>query len=750
MKQFGLILLIAAGCAVGIGATTPSAQAGLFGSGKKSTPTPSPSPSALPTASPEPPSIAIPRLVAKLKANPTDQVAMAQLASEYLQVDRPDITLQYTQHLLQMGDKTAQVYYYDGFAEEQLGNAVAATYDLEQASNLDPTNFGVLAQLADVYIRTNRPNDAERIAKRAVTFNKTEPQAYMTLGSVYAAEQHFDDARAQFEIAYDMNKKDTTALFQIATTYAQQNNIPMALQTIARALAIDPRNIQALVFKADLYAKQHDDAHATEAYDDAVVAAPTDDEKVAIMVRKAGYFVQEKKDAQGVAIFQQMVDAVPEGARRASSPTATTRGTATVRAGGRAVASRAGPRSQQLRRAARHGRGGDAGGPAERQHQLFQALHAGLARRAGLRAPRAGVFARARLFGSARRVRQELRDSALLRRRWAASRGQTSSCAITKKRRKSSTRSTRRAQGFLDQNPQLLYIAAKSYAGSNQCSKAAAAYKRLLPMMKKGTKDYDTVRKGASNGVLTRRQSTRLKRLKFVTDPLYGEHLRGVAHPERPDRVEVVGARLAARGVLADALPRATQPTRRSSACTLAVTSSSSSAKLRLRDGARYLSTGDTVVDATSYRAARRAAGGAIAAVEACRRAARPSSRSCVRRGITPSPIAAWVSACSTTSRSRRAPTRRRPEMRGAFLIVDFDYHHGNGTEAVAGNGLSYLSTHAYPAYPGTGARSYRRGRRPRASTFRCRLRGIATEAFVALWEQLLPAVARAVRPDAD
>ena len=109
-----LIALVAAGCAVGIAATTPSVQAGLFG-GKKApgTPSPSPSPSALPTASPEPPTVAIPRLIAKLKANPTDQLAMAQLAAEYLQVNRPDITLQYTQHLLQMGDKTAQVFYYD-------------------------------------------------------------------------------------------------------------------------------------------------------------------------------------------------------------------------------------------------------------------------------------------------------------------------------------------------------------------------------------------------------------------------------------------------------------------------------------------------------------------------------------------------------------------------------------------------------------------------------------------------------------
>jgi tetratricopeptide (TPR) repeat protein len=55
------------------------------------------------------------------------------------------------------------------------------------------------------------------------------------------------------------------------------------------------------------------------------------------------------------------------------------------------------------------------------------------------------------------------------------------------------------AHAFLDANPPLLYMAAKAYASSNQCSKAVAAYKRLLPMMKKGTKDYVTVQKGAAD-----------------------------------------------------------------------------------------------------------------------------------------------------------------------------------------------------------------------------------------------------------
>jgi tetratricopeptide (TPR) repeat protein len=498
LKQFALIALVAAGCAIGVAATTPTAQAGLFGGKKAATPSPSPSPSALPTASPEPPSIAIPRLMAKLKANPNDQLAMAQLAAEYLQVSRPDITLQYTQHLLQMGDKTAQVYYYDGFAEEQLGNASAATYDLEQASNLDPTNFGVLAQLSDVYIRTNRFSDAERVAKRAVTFNKNEPAALLTLGSVYASEQHYDDARAEFEAAYALNTKDTAPLFQIATTYAQQDNIPMALQTIQRALVVDPRNVQALVFKADLYAKQHDDAHAIEAYDDAVVAAPTDDEKVAIMIRKAGYFVQEKKDAQGVAIFQQMVTQFPKVPA------------GFVAYGGYLAAQRQYVQAVlqwQAALALDPNNSGALMGLGEVSMQAGRLSDSvNYLKRYTQVSPDAQGFA---LLGQAYSREHDYsgaRDAC--GRSFEIQRSpETLSCVAGadfelrnyKEASQIFDALDRAAKGFLDQNPQLLYIAAKSYAGSNQCSKAAATYKRLLPMMKKGTKDYDNVRQAASN-----------------------------------------------------------------------------------------------------------------------------------------------------------------------------------------------------------------------------------------------------------
>jgi acetoin utilization deacetylase AcuC-like enzyme len=160
---------------------------------------------------------------------------------------------------------------------------------------------------------------------------------------------------------------------------------------------------------------------------------------------------------------------------------------------------------------------------------------------------------------------------------------------------------------------------------------------------------------------------------------------------------------------------------------------------------ARYLSTGDTVVDAASYRAALRAAGGAIAAAEA----SRDGGEAVFALVRPPGHHAEPDRGMGFCLFNNIAIAARAAQAAGAarVLVLDFDYHHGNGTEAVAGNGLSYVSTHAYPAYPGTGTRSYRRGN-DLVVNVPLPAGGISTEAFAALWAQLVPAVAGIVHPD--
>jgi acetoin utilization deacetylase AcuC-like enzyme len=87
-------------------------------------------------------------------------------------------------------------------------------------------------------------------------------------------------------------------------------------------------------------------------------------------------------------------------------------------------------------------------------------------------------------------------------------------------------------------------------------------------------------------------------------------------------------------------------------------------------------------------------------------------------------------------------------ETGGNALIADIDYHHGNGTQALVGGGLSYISTHASPEYPGTGDTGDNHVRSDGAlANVPLPLSGIATEALVAIWTRTLRALARHVRP---
>jgi acetoin utilization deacetylase AcuC-like enzyme len=84
-------------------------------------------------------------------------------------------------------------------------------------------------------------------------------------------------------------------------------------------------------------------------------------------------------------------------------------------------------------------------------------------------------------------------------------------------------------------------------------------------------------------------------------------------------------------------------------------------------------------------------------------------------------------------------------------LIVDWDVHHGNGTQHTFEDSpdVFFFSCHQWPLYPGTGAANERGRGAGEGATLNCRLSpGAGDDAFLAaLTESLVPA-AEAFRPD--
>ncbi len=272
----------------------------------------SPSPNASPTATPEPLDVAVPRLEAKLKSDPNDKTTMVQLAQDYYSINRPDLALGLTQKLIGSGTKTAQVYYVDGISNAALGKEKDAISDLESASNLEPTNAAVLGTLTTLYLRANRPSDAERVAKRAITFNKDDENSLVTYGQVLATEQKFDEARTQFEAAAKLAPTDAHPVVLQAQTYASQNAIALAAQLYDKAVAIDPKSAEALAGKAQIAGVQHNVPVAVETFNKLLALAGTDEEKAAVADQIARLYAVEKMNSEADSAYRNAIATYPK------------------------------------------------------------------------------------------------------------------------------------------------------------------------------------------------------------------------------------------------------------------------------------------------------------------------------------------------------------------------------------------------------------------------------------------------------
>ena len=162
------------------------------------------------------------------------------------------------------------------------------------------------------------------------------------------------------------------------------------------------------------------------------------------------------------------------------------------------------------------------------------------------------------------------------------------------------------------------------------------------------------------------------------------------------------------------------------------------------------LPTGDTTAGRDSFRIAQLAAGAAVDAATIARPGA--PALAVVRPPGHHAEPARGMGFCLFNNVALAAQTARA--QRGATLVIDFDYHHGNGTQAwaerVIGDGgapLGFFSTHAYPAYPGTGAFSESRYAGDGFVIDIPLPLDTSTGDFVGVWSTLLPAVAKAMRP---
>ena len=114
---------------------------------------------------------------------------------------------------------------------------------------------------------------------------------------------------------------------------------------------------------------------------------------------------------------------------------------------------------------------------------------------------------------------------------------------------------------------------------------------------------------------------------------------------------------------------------------------------------------GDTAVSAESFTVALAAAGACASAVDAVIGGKGRNALCLVRPPGHHATPTKSMGFCLFNNIALAAQRARTVHGLSRILIVDWDVHHGNGTQDVfyADGGVEFLSIHRYPFYPGTG-----------------------------------------------
>jgi acetoin utilization deacetylase AcuC-like enzyme len=190
----------------------------------------------------------------------------------------------------------------------------------------------------------------------------------------------------------------------------------------------------------------------------------------------------------------------------------------------------------------------------------------------------------------------------------------------------------------------------------------------------------------------------------LVFHPDFLRHNDALAHPESPLRLTAIAERLASDGL---------------------TTQLRSVAAMEADDGElervhtrRYLdqlaSAGGHQLDPDTYcgpdtpRIARLAAGGVLAATRAVMRGDLANAFCAVRPPGHHALADRAMGFCFINNAAVAAADVVANDPSATVLILDWDVHHGNGTQAIfyESSSILYASTHQYPFYPGTGSAS--------------------------------------------
>jgi len=192
----------------------------------------------------------------------------------------------------------------------------------------------------------------------------------------------------------------------------------------------------------------------------------------------------------------------------------------------------------------------------------------------------------------------------------------------------------------------------------------------------------------------------------FVYHDIFLDHKTTEGHPESPQRLTAIVRRLEETGLHGELLHLPVTPVAAKWLHTIHTPAYVQRVKRSCDEGDAYLDSLDVPISRKSYEAALMAAGGVLSAVDAVVHGEIRNAFCAVRPPGHHALSDQAMGFCIFNNVAIAARYAQQEHGLSKVLIVDWDVHHGNATQAAFYDDptVLYFSVHQWPFYPGSGA----------------------------------------------